>query len=349
MKLNIVTGFLGSGKTTAIRNAVGLLTRENIPVGVITNDQGSRLVDGDFFAALGIPGRQVARGCFCCNYNALDENIRSLAATNGSSVIFGEAVGSCTDIIATVLNPLQHFYPEMGLTVSTFTDIRLLKMVLNGNHSFDESVAYIYLKQLEEAEIIIVNKIDLVSNEFISDIKKQLNDRYPGKLLLFQDSNDEQHIMKWIETMRSYKLSGTSSVLDIDYDVYAAGEAKMAWYDRQLEIYTGKNDAGLIAEQLINTIYNELIKLNSPIGHIKFLVDGVMKFGFTSLHEEPVKLKLQPAPTATLLINIRVQESPEIIRNLLDHVLSEFSFEGKIISGEADVFSPGYPTPVHRF
>jgi len=348
MKLHIVTGFLGSGKTTAIYKAATLLIKQNIPVAVITNDQGSRLVDGDLFTALGIPGRQVKGGCFCCNYNELDKNIHSLTHTEGSSLVFAEAVGSCTDIIATVLKPLQEFHPEIGLTISTFTDIRLLKMMLDGNHSFDESVAYIYHKQLEEAEIVIVNKTDLVNDEIINDIAKQLSARYSGKLLLFQNSLSEPDILQWLALLDNYRRNSLPDSLVVDYDIYATGEAKMAWYDQQLELYTEYNDAGQIAEQLINSIYTEIVQLQVPIGHVKFLVDSTTKISFTSKDEEPVKLQLQPASTSAILVNIRVQETPDRIHELIGKILIRFRQKCKVNSTEAEVFSPGYPTPVYR-
>ena len=102
MKIHLLSGFLGSGKTTAIQQACNSLMQQGIGVGVITNDQGIKLVDEGFFNSLGIPNRQVINGCFCCNYNDLDDSIESLISLNNPEVIFAESVGSCTDIVATV-------------------------------------------------------------------------------------------------------------------------------------------------------------------------------------------------------------------------------------------------------
>ena len=113
MKIHLLSGFLGSGKTTAIQYASSALLREGIKTAVITNDQGTTLVDGDFFKSLEIPSRQGVNGCFCCNYNDLEANIQSLIETNEPEIIFAESVGSCTDIVATVLKPLLHFRPDV--------------------------------------------------------------------------------------------------------------------------------------------------------------------------------------------------------------------------------------------
>lgn len=68
MKLHLVGGFLGSGKTTAITNASKLLKEKEIFAGVITNDQGNYLVDSSFTMSNDILTGEVSGGCFCCNY-----------------------------------------------------------------------------------------------------------------------------------------------------------------------------------------------------------------------------------------------------------------------------------------
>ena len=128
MKIHLLSGFLGSGKTTAIQYACRALLQQHIKTGVITNDQGIKLVDGNFFDSIKIPNRKVVNGCFCCNYNDLEYNIRSLIETNETEIIFAESVGSCTDIVATVLKPLLRFRPDAHVTVSIFADVRLLTL-----------------------------------------------------------------------------------------------------------------------------------------------------------------------------------------------------------------------------
>ena len=95
MKIHLLTGFLGSGKTTAIQHASRIMLRKGVRTGAITNDQGNKLVDGDFFKTQDLPSREVVNGCFCCNYNDLDDRIQSLVETDNTDVIFAESVGSC--------------------------------------------------------------------------------------------------------------------------------------------------------------------------------------------------------------------------------------------------------------
>ena len=92
MKLHLVGGFLGSGKTTAIQQACTFLATQDISVGVITNDQGSSMVDDAYFKSLEIPSRKVSNGCFCCNFSELDKNLISLIDAQAPMVVFAESV-----------------------------------------------------------------------------------------------------------------------------------------------------------------------------------------------------------------------------------------------------------------
>jgi len=104
--LHLIGGFLGSGKTTAIINAAKILMRRGMKVGVVTNDQGKYLVDTAFFKLSDVPAVEVTGGCFCCNYHDLEEQIRTLENQVKPHVIFAESVGSCADLVATVVKPL---------------------------------------------------------------------------------------------------------------------------------------------------------------------------------------------------------------------------------------------------
>ena len=351
MKIHLLSGFLGSGKTTAIQQASLSLMQEGIKTGVIANDQGIKLVDNHFFESLQIPSRQVINGCFCCNYNDLAAGILSLIETNQTEIIFAESVGSCTDIVATVLKPLLLSYAGAQVTVSVFADARLLEMMLsNKKHAFAETVRYIYLKQLEEAGIIVVNKIDLIGNRVLSGIKEYMQQHYPGKVLLYQNSLDAGSIQEWLKTIDSAGIAGNLSSLTIDYDVYAAGEASLAWLDQELEIYSPVNNARQHAVDLVNNIYSRINVGQYAIGHFKCFIDGAVKISFVSNSEPPASIKKQFSGSASLLINIRVQASPEEIQQLLTEAIhNEEAKSGcRIIVNSLSAFQPGYPKPTHR-
>lgn len=352
MKIHLLSGFLGSGKTTAIQYACHQLIKAQKKVGVITNDQGISLVDGGFFKHLNIPNRQVVNGCFCCNYNDLDKSIQSLVTANKTDIIFAESVGSCTDIVATVLKPLFNFYPETKITFSTFADVRLLRILLTVNDQiFDESVRYIYFKQLEEAEVIVVSKIDLIENESLQEIQQIMNDKYGDKILLYQNSLDQISIQQWLNILDNQPFKIPSS-LQIDYNVYGDGEAKLAWHDQFIEIYSPDYHADQSAASLMKMIYQKIHLNKYPIGHLKFLLNGEKKISFTNAPKEEILdiIENKKNNLVTLLINARVQTSPENLSNLISEVINETEIKSncKITVKSIAAFKPGFPRPTHR-
>jgi Ni2+-binding GTPase involved in maturation of urease and hydrogenase len=352
MKIHLLSGFLGSGKTTAIQSGSRILADQGIKTAVITNDQGIRLVDADFFKQMGLPGGQVVNGCFCCNYNELDRNIQSLVETAQPEVIFAESVGSCTDIIATVLKPLRLYRPETRVTLSVFADALLLHMLLTDRPAlFDDAVKYIYFKQLEEAGLLIVNKVDLLGSTQLHDLKKIMEEQYGNKLLYYQNSRDENSTRGWLQLLDQAPSAWIPPSMEIDYAVYGAGEARLAWLDQEIKIESSAMEANQGAISLMQDIYHQIAIRQYPIGHLKFLLNGKEKISFTtaSSSQEP-DFGAAPASSALLLLNARVQTEPGILSQLVKksvRTLEERS-DMRVLIKSISAFQPGFPTPTHR-
>lgn len=102
IRLGIIGGFLGAGKTTLILNLAKKYREQGLKIGIVTNDQGSELVDTEFLRSEGFSVVEVEGGCFCCNFDLFTEKIEGLAEANIPDIILAEPVGSCTDLIATI-------------------------------------------------------------------------------------------------------------------------------------------------------------------------------------------------------------------------------------------------------
>ena len=289
MNIFLVGGFLGSGKTTAIAQAVALLRQKGKMAGVVTNDQGDQLVDTRFLRGEAIPVREVTGSCFCCNYAELENSIRSLADEIRPDVVFAESVGSCTDLVATVVNPLHHYYDgDIRVVLSVFADVRSLALYLFKQEPvFRDNVDYIFEKQLEEADILIVNKIDLIGDAERVVISQAIEGAYGDKVILYQNSREEEDVRRWIDAAGSFEPGlSRGKPFTIDYDRYGAGEAELAWLDGEIGIDTSDGTALRIGIGLVDTIYERILAAGYPIGHLKFLLsDGLwqQKISFTSM------------------------------------------------------------------
>jgi Putative GTPases (G3E family) len=359
MDLHLVGGFLGSGKTTAIIGAVRVLLAQGKRAGVITNDQGKYLVDSAFFRFSDVPTVEVTGGCFCCNYDDLDDRLDQLEDLVRPDVIFAEPVGSCADIVATVVKPLLSLRRrDSSLTsFSVFVDSRLLRMRLLGlDLPFNEDVIYIFDKQIEEAGLLVINKADLLTREQDQELANLARARFPDKQFLFQDSLQPGQVQHWLEVLNSAPYDFQSKPLEVDYVRYGAGEARLAWLDEKLvlKVPPGKADALLI--YLIQTVLDLTQKQHMPIGHLKFFIqtgEKEVKVSFPTLTDDNWENQVRgfgSSDEIQLLINGRIEVDASILKELIQAALVKAanSFQAEISHVEIDYFHPGFPQPTHR-
>src|SRR3989442_2273331 len=164
----MIGGFLGAGKTTSVVRLAERLTKQGLHVGLITNDQGSELVDTAMLRSQGFATEEIPGGCFCCRFNSLVDAANKLTEQSRPDVFIAEPVGSCTDLVATVTYPLRRLYGEhfTVAAVSVLADSILAMRVfgLDKGGGFSEKVLYIYKKQLEEADLIVISKCELLDD-----------------------------------------------------------------------------------------------------------------------------------------------------------------------------------------
>ena len=79
-------------------------------MGLVANDQAADLVDTELFKQTGSAVEEVAGGCFCCRFPDMIAAMERLVRETDADVLIGEPVGSCTDLSATVLQPLKKLH-----------------------------------------------------------------------------------------------------------------------------------------------------------------------------------------------------------------------------------------------
>jgi Ni2+-binding GTPase involved in maturation of urease and hydrogenase len=358
VKLHIIAGFLGSGKTTAILGAARHLMAQGQRVGVVTNDQGKYLVDTAFFRMADVPAVEVTNGCFCCHYDDLEERLSQLQAGAQPDVIFAESVGSCADIVATVVRPLLELRQaaDRETTYSTFADARLLLRRLRGQPlPFSEDVIYIFDQQIAEAALLVINKIDLLNDADLVDVLTLARAAYPDKALLPQDSRDQDYIAQWLARLAVTPAQAPEVSLVMDYDRYGAGEARLAWLDERLELSVPSGQGRAVALRLLEGLNAAIRGAGWAIGHAKFVIEAggaQAKISFPTLEEPGWQAEVPelPGEAFSLLVNARVEAEAEalsaLVRQAAARALAGTGAVLRVASEEA--FHPGYPTPTHR-
>ena len=98
-----IGGFLGAGKTSLILAAARILSKRHAMCRHLERSRG-RMCDTRRVQSQGLRADEVVGGCFCCLFSEMVDAAERLRA-HSAEVIFAEAVGSCTDISATTLQP----------------------------------------------------------------------------------------------------------------------------------------------------------------------------------------------------------------------------------------------------
>ena len=357
MRVHLVGGFLGSGKTTAIIAAAKQLIAQGQRVGIVTNDQGKYLVDTGFFQLADLPTVEVTGGCFCCNYDDLDARLDQLAASARPDVIFAESVGSCADLVATVIKPLLELrkLDTTPASLSVFADSRLLRLRLSGEPMpFNEDVCYIFDKQIEEAGLLVVNKVDLLTPQRFATLQSLVTQHYPTQPVLFQNSLVPGSAANWLRCLSNDGAGATPTrSLDIDYRSYGRGEARLAWLDQTLTIRLPAGEDGRQAlQRLITEFLAALQSQTAAIGHVKFLArssgGGSCKLSFTTLVETGWQARIPdlPGEQFSLLVNARVEVDAGQLQALFEGVLLRSGLDYTLENSQS--FRPAQPNPTHR-
>lgn len=330
MRVHLVGGFLGSGKTTAIASAAGLLLERGIKPGVVTNDQGQIQVDQAFLGRTA-PAVSVGGGCFCCRYDDLDARLAELDSAHHPELVFCESVGSCADLVATVLRPLLELRHAAVTGLTVFVDGRLLWRRRTGRPlPFNDDVIYIFDKQLEEASQVLVNKADLLSPAQRDELAAAMSPNWQLVSML-----DPQQVASWLTSIES-PLPLTAP-LEIDYERYADGELLLAWLDAELPLPpdTAPSEVAAALDRAVDGV---------AVGHLKLAFEGscgTVKLSRTAADDHLIGRA--PGHAERVKINIRAQLPAHELESRVSQALAHLGVEGHLTC-----FHPGKPMPTHR-
>ena len=360
LRFIMLGGFLGAGKTTTIARLAQHYADRGHKVGIVTNDQAQGLVDTTSLRSQGFEVEEVAGACFCCRFDDLISRVGALGAGDRPDVILAEPVGSCTDLVATVVQPMKDLYGarfEVAPYVVLFKPSHGLK-ILRGETGggFSPKAAYIFRKQLEEADAIVINRIDEMPDDELAELTALVERDFPNVPVLRMSARTGQGFEAVAAMLERDGLFG-QKILDIDYDIYAEGEAELGWLNSSFDVSA---DVPFAMDRLlldvVAALQEELRAENAEVAHLKAIGLGEATFGVANLVASKLSPELSLPSKANvreldLVLNARVAIDPArleaLVRLIVPAVCSARGARTTIRTMQS--FRPGRPTPTHRY
>ena len=357
-------GFLGAGKTTAVAKLAERLTQQGLRVGLITNDQGKELVDTAMLRSRGFATEEIPGGCFCCRFNSLVDAANKLTESTRPDVFIAEPVGSCTDLVATVTYPLRRMYGDQFLIapLSVLVDpVRAQRVLgLADGGQFSEKVLYIYRKQLEEADLIVVNKREILDALQLDRLRLRLAEQFPRAKVLAVSARTGAGLDDWFN-----QITATEQVarvaMDVDYEVYAEGEALLGWLNATVILSNQKSfDGNQVIRDLANTMSRLLADAGAEVAHLKMTLEpedaGLGDLAVINLVRNDFVPELSQElsdwlDAGKLILNCRAEASPDVLHAALTQALTETGKQHPhhfLRLEHLEHFRPGKPQPTHR-
>lgn len=175
-KIDIISGFLGAGKTTLIKKLLSeAFTGEQVVL--IENEFGEIGIDGGFLKESGIEIREMNSGCICCSLvGDFGKSLREVVDTYHPDRILIEpsGVGKLSDVIKAVQDVQSEIDAELN-SFTTVADVTKCKIYLKNFGEF-------FSNQIEYAGAVILSRTDKAKPEKIEEsiaLLRQLNDKAP--------------------------------------------------------------------------------------------------------------------------------------------------------------------------
>ena len=217
-KIDIVSGFLGAGKTTLIKKLLAEAFQGEKLV-LIENEFGEISIDGGFLKESGVQISEMSSGCICCSlvgdFNKALKDVHQQFAPD-RILIEPSGVGKLSDVIVAVENTVKDV-PDMKLnSFVTVADATKVKVYMKNFGEF-------YNNQIESADTIILSRTQKLTQEKLEAAVALLREKNPNAAILTTpwDELDGKTILSAIE-----KVSLADELLERMQAEHAADEAE---------------------------------------------------------------------------------------------------------------------------
>ena len=342
----VIGGYLGAGKTTLTVNLAKILKEKyGKATAIITNDQGHALVDTEYVQEAGFDVKEIVGGCFCSTFPEFVKNARSIVQVKRPDFIIAEPIGTSTNILSSVVEPLRMQYPE-EFEVAPFM------VVVDGTKAADmeSSKKLIPSHQVKEAEIVLMSKKDLLNKDSIDDAEQAISNLAPEASIIKYSSRTMEGVDEIAKVIMSSSVS-TKNKKGEDTSKFASEKSSMSWYSSVNKFRTAeKLDMYDMSMSIMKAITSEYVP--DEIAHVKIVISspaaGVkMSLVCDSVQTDGIHGSRYVTGEGKFIVNARVTSDPDklgnVVRSALTEVMKKFPME--IEDSSESCYSPKPEVP----
>ena len=191
-KVHLISGFLGTGKTTALKSLMAQKNPDEKWV-IIVNEFGEIGIDGAVLSDNGIPVAEIAGGCLCCvagpqMSNTVAKMLRDVAPDR--LMIEASGLAHAASVIDELKTPPLDQSLEIG---AVFTVVDPRQFV-----SPDYAQQALYKYQIGVCDVLVASKTDLCSPEVLAEFREKAAKLFPPKALVAEVDNAQMNI-EWLD------------------------------------------------------------------------------------------------------------------------------------------------------
>ncbi|MFC0906609.1 hypothetical protein ACFHWD_18205 [Clostridium sp. MT-14] len=220
---------------------------------------------------------------------------------------------------------------------------------------YPDEVKYLFCKQIEEADIIVLNKIDLMSQQELVIVENIIKKNFPEKQLIEISAKENINMNLWLEKIEKTKHKDNFT-MDVNYQTYGRAEAYLGWLNTSTELSSSEEfDISAFIRDFIEVLKNKFNNEKLEIAHLK--IYGVsnnkyVKVSLTGLSDDINFSGQVPLidNKANIIINARINVSPRKLENYVISKLNKFSAKKSITPKniKTECFMPEQPNPKYR-
>ena len=187
MIICLISGFLGSGKTTLMIDLGKRLGRKGKRVAIIVNEVGEVGVDGALIDAYGLNSVELTEGCICCSLSgSLQNTLRVVANDYKADIIFIEPTGIAlpSKINGIIRTSMVEHESKLGIcVVDAFRAPRI----------YQEAELF-FRRQIEDVDLVAVNKMELVTPEQLVEVEELVGRLNPKATVLRMSAKEDRGV-----------------------------------------------------------------------------------------------------------------------------------------------------------